>query len=155
MSVIINEGGFVHDQWQDAGGSFYSLEEMQSMGGKPANANAPVGIDLAPSDVPEEIVPLLLDIDAVRIDFPSFADGRGFSIAKHLREAGFEGLIRARGHLLCDQYPLAIRCGINEVEIDAQMAKRQPEQYWRDAFKRVERNYGSRLGANQVETSAA
>ena len=51
--------------------------------------------------------------------------------------------------------PLAVRCGINEVEIDAQMAQRQPEPYWQDAFTRVERNYGSLLGANQVENSAA
>ena len=155
MTVIIKDGAFQNDTWQAEGGSFTSLEELKSLGGKPENSNAPLGIDLEPSDSPEEVWPMISGIDAVRISFPSFADGRGFSIAKFLREAGFKGVIRAHGHVLCDQYPLAVRCGIDEVEIDAEMALRQPEEFWHEAFKRVKKNYSSHLGANALENSAA
>jgi len=84
-------------------------------------------------------------IAAIRIAFPSFADGRGFSIAQKLRRMGFNGLIRAKGHVLADQYPLAIRSGFDEVEIPNEQAGRMPQSQWREALERTENNYLDRL----------
>jgi len=86
-----------------------------------------------------------LDIKTIVILFDSFADGRGFSIARQLRQFGYIGIIRAKGHLLADQYPLAIRCGFDEVEISSEHAKRQPQHQWSDSFTRVKNNYQDRL----------
>ena len=40
------------------------------------------------------------------------------------------GRLRARGHVLADQYAMARRAGFDEVEIDAALAARQPEAQW-------------------------
>jgi uncharacterized protein (DUF934 family) len=66
----------------------------------------------------------------IRVSFPSFADGRGFSIAAQLRRMGFRGRLRAAGHVLSDQYAMARRAGFDEVQIDTRLADRQPESQW-------------------------
>ena len=66
----------------------------------------------------------------VRIPFPSFADGRGFSVGKQLRILGYKGRMRAVGHVLSDQFRNALRCGFDEIEIPSELAKRQPEEHW-------------------------
>ena len=43
---------------------------------------------------------------------------------------GYQGRLRARGHVLADQYAMARRCGFDEVEIDAGLAERQPQDQW-------------------------
>lgn len=53
---------------------------------------------------------------AVAVVFPSFRDGRGFSLARLLRERyGFAGELRAEGPLLPDQYAFLHRCGFDAV----------------------------------------
>ena len=83
----------------------------------------------------------------IAIRFPTSADGRGLSIAKRLRALGYSGRLRATGHVLADQYPLALRCGFDEVEIDDALAARQPEEQWQDALARVPLNYQDRIKA--------
>jgi len=38
--------------------------------------------------------------------------------------------IRAQGPLISDQFRYALSCGFDEVEIDAEIAARQPESHW-------------------------
>ena len=64
------------------------------------------------------------------MDFPSAADGRGYSIARQLRLMGYTGRLRARGHVIADQYAMARRSGFDEVEISDALAARQPEADW-------------------------
>jgi uncharacterized protein (DUF934 family) len=63
-----------------------------------------VGVWLAPTDDPGL---LAADVDAlpvVAVDFPHFTDGRGYSIARLLRERhGFANELRAVGDVLRDQ----------------------------------------------------
>jgi uncharacterized protein (DUF934 family) len=68
--------------------------------------------------------------DLVALRFPSFSDGRGFSLAKRLRQAGYEGALRAVGPLIPDQCHFAERVGFDELEIPDAMALRTgPEHY--------------------------
>ena len=83
-----------------------------------------------PSDTQTADLPDLSTVRLIRVDYPSFADGRGFSIARALRRAGYTGRLRAAGHVLADQYAMARRAGFDEVEIDATLAARQPEEHW-------------------------
>jgi uncharacterized protein (DUF934 family) len=56
----------------------------------------------------------LTSIPIIAIDFPSFMDGRGFSIARLLRERyGYKGEIRAVGYVIRDQLYYLKRCGFN------------------------------------------
>lgn len=70
------------------------------------------------SDKVADIVPALTGNQIVTIDFPIFRDGRGFSIARALREHhGFKGEIRATGHIIADQYAFLVRSGFTQVEL--------------------------------------
>ena len=83
----------------------------------------------------------------VRVDFPSFSDGRGFTIARQLRRMGFDGRLRARGHVIADQYAMARRSGFDEVEISAELAARQPEDQWLRRADWRAHDYQNRLRA--------
>ena len=85
------------------------------------------------------------DAEMIRIAFPSFSDGRGFTIARRLRMAGYKGRLRAQGHVIADQYPMARRSGFDEVEIDFDLAKRQPWELWQRSSG-VAPSYLTRLG---------
>ncbi len=116
MTIIVTDAGFGPDTWDQgfcAAGA----------------ANDCVALDL-PSDTFPEDVELAPAIEMIRIDFPSSADGRGFSIARALRLRGYTGRLRARGHVLADQYAMARRSGFDEVEIDDDLAARQPVDQW-------------------------
>ncbi|UWQ97682.1 DUF934 domain-containing protein [Rhodobacteraceae bacterium S2214] len=118
-TVIVVDTGFVADDW-DCG--FRDLDTT------PAN-DCPQGIDL-PSDTASTALNGLTNAAMIRIDFPAPTDGRGFTLAAQLRRLGFKGRLRARGHVLADQYAMARRSGFDEVEIPADLAARQPEDQW-------------------------
>lgn len=101
--------------------------------------------DLAP-DVDVAAVEAQLDgVTAIRVDFPAFSDGRGFTLAARLRRAGFTGRLRAAGHVIADQYAMARRAGFDEVEIDEALAERQPEAQWLSRADWQANDYRARL----------
>lgn len=152
MPVIISDGKFVEDHFIEGGGSFVELDELSLT---PHNLVASdTGVDVPSDTNPDALIGLLNSVAAIRIEFPSFADGRGFSIAQKLRRLGFGGLIRAKGHIVADQYPLALRSGFNEVEISNEQAGRQPQAQWKEALDRVNNNYLTRLKAGQAGRAA-
>ena len=59
------------------------------------------------------LLPHLDRIALVEIDFPRFRDGRGYSSAQILREAGYKGEMRASGDVLVDQMLFMLRCGFD------------------------------------------
>jgi uncharacterized protein (DUF934 family) len=86
---------------------------------------------LVPVDTgPAALVPHLPALSLVVIPFASSADGRGFSIAAALRTLGYKGHLRARGHILVDQFRAALRAGFDDVEISSTQAARNPESQW-------------------------
>lgn len=87
-------------------------------------------VTLAP-DTPPATLSDHLDAALIGIDFPAFSDGRGFTLARRLRELGYTGRLRATGRLIADQYAMARRVGFDEVEVAPDIAARQPEDQWR------------------------
>ena len=77
MSVIVTDQGFVAD---DGAHEFTAIEDLA--------ANDTVrSLDL-PSDTDVSLLAgRLLEFKMIRVDFPSFADGRGFTIARRLLAA--------------------------------------------------------------------
>lgn len=71
-----------------------------------------------------------LDRELIAVDFPAMTDGRGFTLARILREKGYRGRLRAVGALIADQYAMARRVGFDEVRIPAALAARQPQEQW-------------------------
>ena len=102
-----------------------------------ADGTGPFRIDLAVDADPATVARHFARISVIRIPFRSFADGRGFTLARELRRLGFGGRIRASGHVIPDQWPLARACGIDEAEIDRAQARRQPEAAWIGNERRI------------------
>ena len=76
--------------------------------------SAPLGLALEPADDPHEIASDLDRLALVSIHFPKFTDGRGYSIARLLRERyGYRGRVRAVGDVLRDQLFYMLRCGFD------------------------------------------
>ena len=110
-------------------------------------------IDLANDADPRPLTVLFDRIALIRIAFPSSGDGRGFSLARRLRQLGYRGRLRAHGHVISDQFRYALDCGFDEVEIDDNLAARQPEAHWRLA-DRPQRTYRDKL-SRRPEAGAA
>ena len=91
------------------------------------------------------LFPHLGRVRLVEVDFPRFRDGRGFSTARMLREAGYTGEIKAVGDVLVDLIFFMRRCGFDSFAPDrpfdpddAQAAlTRWPEVYQHAADGRV------------------
>ena len=82
-----------------------------------SNASA---VRIEPGDDARELVPHLERLALVEVNFPAFGDGRGYSSARILREAGYEGELRAVGDVLVDQLAYMRRCGFDAFEPDQQ-----------------------------------
>jgi uncharacterized protein (DUF934 family) len=72
-------------------------------------------VRLEPADDPRLLLPHLGALRRIEIAFPKFREGRGFSSARILREAGFTGEIRAVGVLYVDQLTFLVRAGFDAV----------------------------------------
>lgn len=75
-----------------------------------SNATA---VRLEPDDDARALLPHLDRIALIEIAFPKFRDGRGYSSARILREAGYTGELRAEGDVLVDQIGFMRRCGFD------------------------------------------
>ena len=99
------------------------------------------GLALANTADLDAIVPHFGALALITVDFPSFADGRGFSLARRIRALGYEGELWARGHLIPDQYAFARSCGFDAVLVDETVFQRQGEADWRDASRSLSLRY--------------
>lgn len=79
--------------------------------------------------------------ELIAIAFPAFTDGRGFSLAHALRQAGYRGRLRATGELIPDQFAFALDCGFDEIEISDERLARQPIAQWLAALDAIDAAY--------------
>ena len=70
-------------------------------------------VRIEPGEDARELVPHFDRLKLVEIAFPKFRDGRGYSSAAVLRQAGFTGEIRAAGDVLVDQIGFMRRVGFD------------------------------------------
>lgn len=115
MKIWTEKGFSEANPWgflaQDA--AFVSVETV---------AQATIGTKLAvrvePDDDLSKLVDRFEDIAIIALNFPAFNDGRAFSHAALLRDRyGYQGEIRAFGHILLDQVAFMLRTGIDSLEV--------------------------------------
>ncbi|MCE5972871.1 DUF934 domain-containing protein [Sinirhodobacter sp. WL0062] len=121
MSVIVRDDGFHAEDWAGA------------------------VVELAPDTDAGQLAALTAGAEMVRVAFPAFSDGRGFTLGRRLRALGFTGRLRAAGHVIADQYAMARRSGFDEVEISDELAARQPEAQWKARADWQAHEYRARL----------
>jgi uncharacterized protein (DUF934 family) len=131
MPQLIKDGAIVDDRWT-------LLREAVAVADVPrANAaivplalwlparetlraRADIGVWLKPSDDPEALAADCPALPLIAVDFPQFTDGRGYSIARLLRERyAFRGELRAIGDVLRDQLYYLRQCGFNAFAVPA------------------------------------
>ncbi|WP_053239983.1 DUF934 domain-containing protein [Pleomorphomonas koreensis] len=86
--------------------------------------NRRLGLLYAPADRFEDVAPLISRLAVIAVDFPKYADGRGFSHAARLVRAGFSGEIRAVGDVLIDEIALMRRVGFTAFEVSHPTTRR-------------------------------
>ena len=111
--ALISDGRFIEDGWRRLADeealpkSGKVIVSLAAAGARPRPSSA--GRDASASSFPTRPNPprsrARCRVSAlIEIAFPAFADGRGFSLARLIRRAGFKGELRASGRLLADQY---------------------------------------------------
>lgn len=104
---------------------FFTLREGHEAREEPAvtlesfagQSNA-IAVRIEPGEDARELLPYLEQVSLIEVNFPTFGDGRGYSIARILREAGYLGELRACGDVLVDQLGYMIRCGFDSFAPD-------------------------------------
>ncbi|KAA0013499.1 DUF934 domain-containing protein [Billgrantia pellis] len=92
------------------------------------------GSELAPwlssdTELTPELADALVVAPLIAIDFPKFTDGRGYSLARLLRERyGYDGEVRAIGDVLVDQVFFLSRCGFDALSL-------REDQWLEDALR--------------------
>lgn len=120
--LLVKSGQIVSDQWtrteDDAplpeGPVLISVARL--LAGDVAHE--PLGV-IWPNDKPvSELVPYLPKLALIALVFPTFRDGRAYTQARQLREQhGFQGELRATGHVLRDQFLFMTRAGFDAFEV--------------------------------------
>lgn len=141
MTVIVTDAGFASDDFTGPD---------HAPGALPANECGAFSVTVPPDTAPSELDGKVLDAAMIRIEFPAFSDGRGFTLARLLRLNGYAGRLRAAGHVIADQYAMARRAGFDEVEISDELATRQPENQWRARAGWQSHDYRRRLAGAGV-----
>jgi uncharacterized protein (DUF934 family) len=139
--------------------SFFHIENGETNAGKSplipfaaldpefAAQHSDFGVLVENTIKPAALEPWFDRLALITIRFPSSTDGRGFSLARQLRRRGFTGILRASGPLISDQFPQALACGFDEVEIPDASAARQPAEQWLEALGRISLSYQRDYGA--------
>jgi uncharacterized protein (DUF934 family) len=103
--------------------------------GEQTNAAA---VRLETGDDARELLPFLDRIRLVEVEFPAFTDGRGYSAARILREAGYQGELRAIGAVFVDQLSHLRRCGFDSFAPEKPLDPADAENAfnrWQDVYQ--------------------
>lgn len=125
MKQLIDRDGIrINDPWITYSGDAQAipagscvvlpLTEFREFAGTWKSHAKAIGVLLSPSDNPETIAGDLDKLRLIAIEFPSFTDGRGYSLAQALRSRyGWTGELRAVGDIQQDQIYLLARSGFD------------------------------------------
>ena len=155
---LIKHGNFIVDEWQrpaengslpSPGKLLLPLERLAAEGEDLLADGYTIGMEIANNAALANVEPWLGRVALITIDFPKHADGRGFTLAQRLHRLDYKGELRAVGHIIPDQYALALSCGFDTVEISAALAERQPEAHWKAAERAMTLTYQRNAGAQR------
>lgn len=140
LGEVVHNDSFVvvgEDTIASEGDLLLSLEQWQAH--RDQLSQRTVGVWLKPDEFAEQIAADLEKLALVAIEFPKFADGRGYSTARLLRERyRFTGPIRAIGDVLLDQLQYMHRCGFDQFALrDDQKLANAPRtlNYFSEAYQ--------------------
>ncbi len=79
---------------------------------------SPPDLVLEPVDDPAPLADVLGHARVIAVNFPKYGDGRGYSLARLLRERyGYQGELRAIGVVARDHLQLMAQCGFDSFQL--------------------------------------
>lgn len=148
MPMLLERGGEIAERWTvladgealpTTGAMIVPLERLDEAAAKGPALR--LGLTLPNDAGAEPLRSRFGQLALIRVVFPSFSDGRGFSLARRLRGLGYTGRLRAAGPVIADQFRGLLACGFDEVEVADSVAARQPSEQWLAALGRISRGY--------------
>lgn len=130
MPKLIKNSAIVDDAWQvltlaedqsadtvEVGAGQWMVPLSVYLAQTALQTRGDIAVWLAGDDEPADVAPYLAQLPLVAVQFPKFADGRGYSIATLLRTRhGHTGELRAIGDVLRDQFDYLTRCGFDALQ---------------------------------------
>lgn len=113
----------------------HSLLPLQYWLETPSNLHQglPAGIWFDSDEEPEAVAERINQWPCIGIHFPTFMDGRGFTLARFIREHyGYKGELRAFGYIIPDQLFFLSRCGFDSFLFENPSEELNPQQYFND-----------------------
>ena len=146
MNIIVSDAGFTPESFT---GETVTLETIAG------HTSHHLALNVEQTTPLHDILPHLGKVALIRIAFPAFNDGRGFTLAHRMRLVGYKGALRAAGHVIADQYAMARRAGFDAVEISPDLAARQPQVHWQFRANWQAHDYQARLrGQSHAEPAS-
>ncbi len=139
MPVIDMEAKPVVDTWIDGALKYrvaaeplvVPIETLAQLSRGEVEDARPIGVRVTPGAGAERLFAVVDHLELIVVEFPSFRDGRGFTLATTLRNKhGFKGDLRASGQVLPDQFAAFHQCGFTTIETPAS----HPPEQWRRAL---------------------
>ncbi len=123
--ALFSKGGFIDDDWhswQDGqphhARTIVPLVVWLDLQASNTPESLPRGVMLEPGTDLQTLVSHIGSFGLIALQFPKFADGRAFSLARRLRdELGYVGELRAVGDVLLDQLQFMQRCGFDTFDV--------------------------------------
>lgn len=148
MPQYLKDSAIVENTWQLVGTNtetlpqgdiLVSVSQWQEQHDELANHPGALGVWIDSHEEIEGFAESIKQLPVIAINFPKFADGRGFSIARLLRERyDYRGEIRAVGQIIRDQLFLMQRCGFNGFvfgpDVDLEEARKSLQDF-SDAYQ--------------------
>ncbi len=131
--LLLDRTGEIDDLWPVAGETLPQAGRIVvpfALLDEALESDLELGVEVPNTVDPKDLAAHFDRLAMISVDFPSFADGRGFSIARTLRSDGFLGRLRASGPVISDQFTYLLQCGFDEVAVPEDVAVRQPVEDW-------------------------
>lgn len=125
--ALIDSNGLREETWTkleddaplpEGGDVLVSLDRFQKEKSALVKRSGKLGVALQGADDPAALAEHIEDLSLITVAFPKFADGRGYSTARLLRDRyGYQRELRAVGEVLRDQLLYMKRCGFDSFEL--------------------------------------
>jgi uncharacterized protein (DUF934 family) len=143
---LLRNNAFVADAWAtladdaplaDGARAVVSFARLQKDWDILAKHTGLLGVAVANTVRAEELAPYVSRLALIVLAFPSFTDGRSYSLARQLRLDGYRGELRATGNLLPDQLQFMLQVGIDTFEV----SERFQLEVWQKAARQMALTY--------------
>ena len=143
---VLKNGRFSNDPWvvlddeaarPEGGSIIVSFTRLEKEWDSLCQFTGELGVEIPNTVKAEQLLGYLGTLSLIVLPFPAFTDGRAYSLARQIREAGYAHDLRAKGNVLPDQLQFMKQVGFTSFEV----SDRFPEAVWLKASAHISAVY--------------